>query len=114
MIRRIVFATLVTFATSRAVAQQAKLAEPELIKSLGAFVDSLAKADRFSGVMLLAKADKAVFQQAWGLADREAGRPNTLETHFNLGSINKAFTATAIRQLAAEQKLALGDTLIRL
>jgi CubicO group peptidase (beta-lactamase class C family) len=36
-----------------------------------------------------------------------------VDTRFNLGSINKAFTAMAIRQLARAGKLALTDTLIR-
>ena len=34
-----------------------------------------------------------------------------METGFNLGSINKVFTATAIRQLAAQGKLDLDSTL---
>jgi CubicO group peptidase (beta-lactamase class C family) len=52
-----------------------------------------------------------VFQRAWGMADREARRPNTVETAYNLGSINKVFTATAIRQLAAAGRLDLDSTL---
>ncbi|MBE0593027.1 MAG: serine hydrolase, partial [Gemmatimonadales bacterium] len=48
------------------------------------------------------------------MADREARRANDLETRFNLGSINKVFTATLIRQLAAEGRLSLEDTLGRL
>jgi len=47
------------------------------------------------------------------MADRESKRPNNLETGFNLGSINKVFTATAIRQLAAVGKLDLDSTLSR-
>ena len=37
--------------------------------------------------------------------------PNNLETKFNLGSINKAFTRIAIEQLAHEGKLSLDDKL---
>lgn len=47
------------------------------------------------------------------MADREAGRRNDPETAFNLGSINKFFTATAIRQLAAAGKLNVDSTLAR-
>jgi CubicO group peptidase (beta-lactamase class C family) len=47
------------------------------------------------------------------MADREAGRPNDLETAFNLGSINKLFTQIAIRQLAAAGKLSVDSTLAR-
>jgi CubicO group peptidase (beta-lactamase class C family) len=76
-------------------------------------VDSLAKQDRFSGIVLVARAGVPHFERAYGMADREAGRPNDLETAFNLGSINKFFTATAIRQLAAAGKLNVDSTLAR-
>ena len=64
-------------------------------------------------MVVLAKGDTRVFERAYGMADREAGVRNALDTRFNLGSINKAFTAVAIRQLAGAGKLALTDTLIR-
>lgn len=86
---------------------------PSLAESLKGMADSLARADRFSGVVLLAQAGNPVFQRAWGLADREAGRANNLETRFNLGSIDKVFTATAIRQLATQAKLDLDGKLIQ-
>jgi len=87
--------------------------EAELVRRLGAALDSLAAADRFSGVVVLARQGQPVFQHAYGLADRQARRPNDVETAFNLGSINKVFTATAIRQLAAAGKLDLDSTLAR-
>lgn len=89
------------------------LSEAELIARLTTTLDSLAGRDEFSGVVLLAKAGTPVFQKAVGFADREAKRPNTVETAFNLGSINKVFTATAIRQLVAQGKLDLDSTVGR-
>jgi CubicO group peptidase (beta-lactamase class C family) len=74
-------------------------------------MDSLTSADQFSGVVVLLKQGVPVFQRAYGMADRDARRPNSTETAFNLGSINKLFTATAIRQLAAAGKLDLDSTL---
>jgi len=65
----------------------------------------------FSGVVLVARAGKPVASQAYGLADVAANTPNTLDTAFNIGSINKVFTRLAIAQLAAAGKLALDDTL---
>ena len=53
------------------------------------------------------------YERAYGMADREAARPNDLETAFNLGSINKFFTAMAIRQLAAAGTLDLDSSLAR-
>ena len=61
----------------------------------------------------MARAGVPHFERAYGMADREAGRPNDLETAFNLGSINKLFTAIAIRQLAALGKLNLDSSLAR-
>lgn len=76
-------------------------------------VDSLAKQDQFSGVVLVARGGVPQFERAYGMADREAGRPNELTTAFNLGSINKFFTAVAIRQLAAAGKLDVDSSLAR-
>jgi len=76
-------------------------------------VDSLAKSGQFSGVVLVAQGGVPQFERAYGMADREAGRPNTLETSFNLGSINKLFTGIAIRQLAAAGKLEIDSSLAR-
>jgi D-alanyl-D-alanine carboxypeptidase len=87
--------------------------ESELLKRLTNMLDSLAKEDRFSGVVVLAKSGTPVFQMAYGMADRDAHRANNLETAFNLGSINKAFTQIAIQQLRAAGKLDLDSTLAR-
>jgi CubicO group peptidase (beta-lactamase class C family) len=76
-------------------------------------IDSLVKNGDFSGVVLVARGGVPQFERAYGMADREAGRPNDLETAFNLGSINKFFTTIAIRQLAAAGKLNLDSSLAR-
>jgi CubicO group peptidase (beta-lactamase class C family) len=90
---------------------QPAVSEPELLRRIESHVDSLAKADLFSGVVLLARNGKPVFERAWGFADRDAKRPNTVETAFNIGSINKLFTSIAIRQLEAAGRLHLDSTL---
>ncbi len=66
-------------------------------------------ADRFAGAVLVAKDGKPVFEQAYGLADREHKIPNTLGTRFRIGSMNKMFTAVATLQLAQAGKLRLQD-----
>ena len=47
-------------------------------------IDSLAKLDQFSGVVLVARNGAPLFEHAYGMADRESKRPNDLETSFNL------------------------------
>jgi D-alanyl-D-alanine carboxypeptidase len=76
-------------------------------------IDSLANAQQFSGVILVARNGTPLVERAYGMADREAGRANDLETSFNLGSINKLFTNIAIRQLAAAAKLNIDSALAR-
>jgi D-alanyl-D-alanine carboxypeptidase len=76
-------------------------------------IDSLANAQQFSGVILVARNGAPLVERAYSMADREAGRPNNLETSFNIGSINKLFTGIAIRQLAAAGKVNIDSTLAR-
>lgn len=83
----------------------APIAQAELVRKLTKSVDSLARLGQFSGVVVLAKSGVPVYQSAHGLADRERGIANDLETAFNLGSINKAFTQIAIHQLYDAGKL---------
>jgi len=64
-------------------------------------------ADRFSGAVLIAKDGRPVFSQAYGLANRERGIANTLQTRFRIGSMNKMFTAVAALQLVQAGKLNL-------
>jgi CubicO group peptidase (beta-lactamase class C family) len=78
-----------------------------------AAVDSLVQHRQFSGVVLVARNGVPLTERAYGMADREAGRANDLETAFNVGSINKFFTQIAIRQLAAQGKLDIDSSLGR-
>ena len=94
-------------------ARPSPISQPELARRLGTSVDSLAKAGQFSGVVVLAKNGAPVFQHAYGMADRERGVANDLETAFNLGSINKVFTQIAILQLRAAGKLDPDSTLAK-
>ena len=84
-----------------------RLSEGELVTALRRKLDEDVAAGRFSGAALLAKNGKAIFAQAYGLADREKKIPNTLKTRFRIGSMNKMFTAVAILQLVQSGKLDL-------
>jgi CubicO group peptidase (beta-lactamase class C family) len=77
------------------------------------FVAKLAAADVFSGTVLLAKGDRVLFSRAYGQANKDFGAPNTTETRFNLGSMNKMFTSVAVLQLAERGKLRLDDPLAK-
>jgi CubicO group peptidase (beta-lactamase class C family) len=80
---------------------------------IGNHLDAEFDAGRFSGAVLVARGDELIYSGAHGLADRASGRPNTLDTPINLGSINKMFTGLAIAQLQAAGKLDWTDTVGR-
>ena len=80
-------------------------------EEVAVFVTDLIEQDRFSGVVLVASGEEVLFQAAGGTADREAGVVNAVDTRFNLGSMNKMFTAVAILQLLEQQALRLDGTI---
>ncbi len=82
---------------------------PSWYRAVGKYAAGLANKDQFSGVVLIAYRDKPIFERAYGYADREKKIPNHINTRFNIGSVNKAFTHLAIDQLAAKGKLSLDD-----
>lgn len=86
-----------------------RMTDSELKKALGSRLDRWAEQDRFSGVVLLAKHEEIIFNRAYGYSDRTKKEPNTLETRFRIGSIDKQFTAIAILQLVQEGKIKLDD-----
>lgn len=83
----------------------------ELEAALDAYLRPLVESERFSGVLLLARDGTPVFHKAYGLADRSARVPNTIDTRFNLSSINKLFTSTAIAELKKAGRVNGDDTI---
>jgi CubicO group peptidase (beta-lactamase class C family) len=94
-------------------AARGKLTDAEVVERLDTYLGKLAKADLFSGTVILAKDGRPLFQRAFGLASQAYQAPNRLDTKFNLGSMNKMFTAVAVAQLAQQGKLAFNDTLAK-
>jgi D-alanyl-D-alanine carboxypeptidase len=87
----------------------ARLSQADLVAALRANLDKDSAADKFSGAVLLAKDGKPIFTGAYGMADREKKIPNTLQTKFRIGSMNKMFTAVSILQLVQAGKISLSD-----
>src|SRR5215212_668754 len=101
----------VAVAAPAAASRVAPVAPADAVRPVGEALARAAAEGRFSGVALIAKDGRPVFQHAYGVADRERGIANTLETRINLGSMNKMFTAVAIAQLVAQGKLSYQDPL---
>src|SRR2546423_11985640 len=83
---------------------------PEPAKELDSYFGSLVTENKLSGVVLVAKNGVTVASKAAGIADKATNAPIDLNTKFNLGSMNKMFTAIAIAQLAQAGKLSFTDT----
>ncbi len=88
-----------------------RMSEGELLAALRERLEKDSAADKFAGAVIVAKDGKVIFKGAYGMADREKKTPNTLDTKFRIGSMNKMFTATSILQLVRAGKIALADPL---
>ncbi len=86
-----------------------KLAPTELVSELKAYLDKVVAGDLFSGTVLLARNGEVLFKGAYGQANKDFDTPNNIDTKFNLGSMNKMFTAVAVAQLAKRGKLSFDD-----
>jgi CubicO group peptidase (beta-lactamase class C family) len=67
--------------------------------------------DGFSGTALVIVGGETLLERGYGLADRDAERPNALGTAFDFGSVMKDLTAAAVFKLEAEGALSTADTL---
>ena len=87
------------------------MSESELTAALRKKLEADAAEGSFAGAVLVAKNEKPIFAEAYGLADREQNVPDKLKTRFRIGSMNKMFTAVSILQLVQAGKLGLDDPL---
>lgn len=85
----------------------ARMTQAEALKAFESRAEEHAGNRKFSGAYLIAQDGKVIAAKAYGWADREAKIPNTLQTKFRIGSMNKMFTAVATLQLVQSGKLSL-------
>lgn len=86
-----------------------RLAQAEALAALDALIAKRVTEDAFSGIVLVARNGKTIFERPAGLADRERKIKVGPDTQFRLGSMNKMFTTVAILQLIEAGKLGLDD-----
>lgn len=67
-----------------------------------------------SGALVRVRGSAGEWEGTSGVADLRSGRPVPINARFRIGSMTKAFTATAALHLAARGGLDLGDTVQRL
>jgi len=79
------------------------------IASIRSFLEGQSAVGLVSGSVLIAQGGVPIFQEAYGFANLNPEVPNRVDTKFNLGSLDKMFTAVAILQLVEEGKITLSD-----
>jgi CubicO group peptidase (beta-lactamase class C family) len=75
--------------------------------AIDSFVISCRADFGFNGVVMVARGKEVLYQRAFGYANVDQARSNTLETKFRLGSISKQFTAFLVLGLVEEKRVFL-------
>lgn len=86
----------------------------EMARLIHEKLDTLVRADDFSGCLTVASRGVTLFHECRGLAERNFRVPVSSSTKFRVGSIDKMFTAVAIAQLVEAGKLSWNSTLAQL
>src|SRR4051812_34046317 len=60
--------------------------ERAIVARLDAYIDRAIRDDDFSGAVMIARGDRILFARATGLASRDYGAPNRIDTRFNIAS----------------------------
>ncbi|MCX2827851.1 MULTISPECIES: serine hydrolase domain-containing protein [Bacillus] len=76
-------------------------------------LDEYLKSKNFSGTAVVVKNGKVLLNKGYGLANQAKKILNNSETTFYIGSISKAFVATATMQLKDQNKLQTEDTIAK-
>lgn len=77
----------------------------ENLDALTSWLVALHQQGKFSGVVMYAQHGEVKYQQSLGRADLQGNKPLTLDSSFNLASVSKQFTASAIMLLKQDGKL---------
>ena len=85
------------------------LTEKEALDQIRTLTAGLIQKVWFSGTLLIARGPNILLTMAGGEADRSFHVPNNIDTKFNLGSMNKMFTATAAARLVEQGGLSFDD-----
>jgi len=83
----------------------------DVIKRFNICLEKVELEKEFSGVVLIAQNDKIILEKSIGLANVCYNVPIEINTKFNIASVGKMFTATAIAKLVEQGKLSFEDTI---
>ncbi len=80
-------------------------------KRIDRLMNSLYRNGQFNGTILVRKNGDTLYERAFGLANREWGVENTLDSKFLIGSVSKSYTALMVLILANEGLIDLNATI---
>ncbi len=89
--------------------EEGPLTEGQFLTQAEELMDGLIGRGIFSGTILVARGDKVLLERVGGEASKRFHVANRIDTKFNIGSMNKMFTSTAIVQLEEKGKLSFDD-----
>jgi CubicO group peptidase (beta-lactamase class C family) len=104
--RRLVVVIAMTFA---ATAADSAWCDDPRAASLDRYFRRLHARGAFSGAVVVSEKGRAVYERAFGLADRERGVAFTVASPVDGASLAKTFTAASVLTLVAEGRLSLDD-----
>lgn len=80
-------------------------------EKLDSLYSELLKHEEFNGNVLIAENDTVIFQKSFGIARKENNEALNANSIFNLASVTKQFTATAILLLVKDGKVSMNDAI---
>lgn len=82
---------------------------PARSQSISDLLDGYYAYNRFWGSVLVSRNGETIFQKDYGYADKDSNKAVTEASLFNLASVTKVMTATAVLKLHEEGKLSIYD-----
>ncbi|WP_347923663.1 serine hydrolase domain-containing protein [Pontimicrobium sp. SW4] len=101
-------ALIIAFITLLTLNSFSQSTNKELFNRIDTYLES-SVTNGFSGVVLVSKKGEIILSKGYGWADRKNKIPNSPSTVFNIGSVTKQFTASAILKLVEQGRIKASD-----
>jgi len=102
---------LIAICFSACTQRQNETAKSELLSSPMNDYLTACESNGFNGAVLVVKGDSIILNKGYGFANKEQSVAYTSKTIFDICSVTKQFTGTAILKLVEDEKLDLTDSL---
>jgi CubicO group peptidase (beta-lactamase class C family) len=94
---------------TKSLQESAKVSNKVIQSKLIKYMNDYSKKNGFSGTILISKDDDILLNRGYGMADYDKKVANTPHTVFQIASVTKQFTATAILMLQENKLLSVQD-----